>query len=108
MQKTRSVRCAVASSYCLKLSVQVSVQWHEGKVRVRASVLLPAAAEEDALPSMLSSLFQSLHAMQVPTSLLPISLPVTTLTGCSAPMLFTSKSEPAADDCHLMLDCLLF
>ena len=51
--------------------VQVIVQWHEGKVRVRASVVLPAAAaEEDVLPSMLSSLFQSFAAMQVPTPLL--------------------------------------
>ena len=57
--------------------VQISVQWHEGKVRVRASVVLPAAAaEEDALASMLSSLFQSFAFMQVPTPLLRVSLQV--------------------------------
>ena len=57
--------------------MQISVQWHEGKVRVRASVVLPAAAaEEEALPSMLSSLFQSFAAMQVPTPLPCASLQV--------------------------------
>lgn len=78
------------------------MQWHEGQVRVRASVVLPAAdAAEDALPSMLSSLFQSFAAMQVPTSLSCVSLQVP--AGFSASMaLLTSSLEPSANDQHPM------
>lgn len=47
------------------LIVQVIVRWHEAGIRVRASIALPAATDEDALPSMLNTLFQSFAAMQV-------------------------------------------
>jgi hypothetical protein len=44
--------------------IQVIIRWHEAGIRVRASIALPAAANEDALPSMLATLFQSFAAMQ--------------------------------------------
>ena len=47
------------------LFVQVIIRWHEAGIRVRASIALPAATDEDALPSMLTTLFQSFAAMQV-------------------------------------------
>ena len=46
------------------MCIQVIVRWHEAKIRVRAAVALPAA-NGDALPSMLSTLFDSFGAMQV-------------------------------------------
>ena len=72
----------------LGTSVQISVQWHEGKVRVRASVVLPAAAAtEDALPSMLRSLFQSFAAMQVLTPQSCAFMQVPIQTGFFAPVM---------------------
>ena len=45
--------------------MQVIIRWHEAGIRVRASIALPAATDEDALPSMLTTLFQSFAATQV-------------------------------------------
>ena len=47
------------------MCAQVIIRWHEAELRVRASVALPAAKDENALPSMLSTLFESFAAMQV-------------------------------------------
>ena len=64
--------CIIAACLLLTLScvvmtrcTQVTIRWHEADLRVRASLTLPVAKDENAMASMLKVVWNSLEITQV-------------------------------------------
>ena len=73
--KCSEAACVLLGLLCkmMTLCTQVTIRWHETDLRVRASLTLSAAKDENAMSSMLDVVWDSLEITQVPSCLCPSS-----------------------------------